>query len=192
MGTSLVGCIYLELSPIYYAACPLISIFFAYYQQKQKKERERKQYKFALMSKSPGVMNHCLMLILAGIHPRNAILESVKPLLNNSLLNDTVSQFIQDLNSGIPLEGSILSFSSRVEYKPFCQMLQRLALFEKTGNVMILNQLESDLLDMSEQFNELLLEQINASDLKSIFPSLMNLLILMIMLMAPILIGGVL
>lgn len=190
-GGSIVCGVYLNASVIYYIACLPVCIIVGFGQEKQKKLKEKNDHKLALMSKSPSVMNHCMMLILAGIHPRNAIVESVRPLMNSHFFKPYVSQFINDLNSGIPLEGTILSFSSKIEYKPFCQMLQRVALYEKTGNAMILNQLENDLLVMTEQFNTVLMEQINHSDMKSMLPSLINLMILMIMMMAPILIGGV-
>lgn len=139
---------------------------------------------------SPAAMNQVLMLIYGGTHAVNSLIACFEDLAEDEWIGEVASGFVSDLKTGIALEGAILNFNLELQYKPLGKMLQRLALYEKTGNALILDQLKQDLVTLNEEKYTFLTMQMNQADLASMLPSLIHLLILMVIFMSPILLGG--
>lgn len=165
-----------------------LSILISRSEETAKKERELT----AKLVKAPPVMNHVLMLILSGLHPRNALIEAFEPLKQVTYWDEAVCRLVGDLSMGVTVEGAILSFNADFNYRPVSQMLMRISLYERTGNEILLKQLQDDVVALGEQQTKHLEEQISRADLASMLPSLIHLLILMVLLMAPLLMGGTL
>jgi Flp pilus assembly protein TadB len=144
-----------------------------------------------LICNAPVIMHKVIMLIHGGTHPQNSLIEGFGELHNDPWIGKQSQNFVAELRAGIYLEGAILNFNLDLKYKPLGRMLQRISLYEKTGNILLLQQLSQDLIALDEEKYDFLIEQMNQADLLSILPSLIHLLILMILLMSPMLLGGI-
>lgn len=156
---------------------------------KQFQTTEKKRLKH-LICITPSLMHKTLMLIYGGVHCVNSLVDSFEAFEQDAFIGPAVSQFTTDLKTGTPLEGAILSFNVQLRYKSLGKMLQRIALYEQTGNTLVLEQLKMDLSELNEEKYSYLVKQLNQADMASMLPSLIHLLIMMVLLMSPILLGG--
>lgn len=145
-----------------------------------------------MICQSPEIMRKVLMLIHGGRHPINSLVETFRDYETESFIGPASIRFVSELQAGLPMEGVILNFNLAIQYKPLARMLQRILLYEKTGNILLLEQLDQDLIRLGEDKYGYLLESMNRADLMSMLPSLIHLMLLMVLLMSPILLGGTL
>lgn len=155
----------------------------------KKKTLEKNNSQFWMKS-APILLNRTVMMLHSGSHPRQGIIEGFRELPSQEKLNMTPTDVINALQAGMPTEGIIRVFGIASGYKPLTKALQRIALYEKTGNELILNQIDQDLSELYLDNHNHQIQLINKAGLKVILPSVINLLIMMILFMAPMLIGG--
>ena len=153
-----------------------------------KKEAEKRNK--LLICLSPLLMNKTVMLIHGGMHPQTSLIETFDEMRGDTAIGGEADRFVNDLRTGMTLEGAVLTFNLKLQYKPLGRMLKRITLYEKTGNQLLLTQLDQDLLQLNEEKYNYLMQEMNAADLFSMIPSMIHLLLLMVLLMSPILLGG--
>lgn len=153
-----------------------------------KKEAEKRNK--ALICMAPMLMNKSIMLIHGGMHPQTSLIETFEEMRRDAVIGSEADLFVNDLRTGMTLEGAVLTFNLKLQYKPLGRMLKRISLYEKTGNQLLLAQLDQDLLQLNEEKYTYLIHEMNAADLFSMIPSMIHLLLLMVLLMSPILLGG--
>lgn len=155
----------------------------------KKKTLEKSNMQFWMKS-APVLLNRTVMMLHSGSHPRQGIIEGFRELPSQEKLTMTPTDVINGLQAGMPTEGVIRVFGIASGYKPLTKALQRIALYEKTGNELILTQIDQDLSELYLDNHNHQIQLINKAGLKVIFPSVINLLIMMILFMSPMLIGG--
>lgn len=153
-----------------------------------KKEAEERNK--ALICLSPMLMNKVVMLIHGGMHPQTSLIDTFEEMRRDAAIGAEADIFVNDLRTGMTLEGAVLTFNLKLQYKPLGRMLKRISLYEKTGNQLLLAQLDQDLLQLNEEKYTYLIQEMNSADLFSMIPSMIHLLLLMVLLMSPILLGG--
>ncbi len=142
------------------------------------------------MKAAPVLLNRTVMMLHSGSHPRQAIIEGFRELPQKEGLRMQPSDVINSLQAGMPTEGIIRLFGIASGYKPLTKALQRVALYETTGNELILTQIDQDLSDLYLDHHNEQIKMINQAGIKVLFPSLINLLIIMLLLMSPLILGG--
>lgn len=153
-------------------------------------EKQRKEMIEHLICRTPNLMHKTMMLIYGGVHCVNSLMESFEDYETDPLIGQAAQQLTADLRTGMPLAGAVRRFHTTVQYKPLGKMLQRIVLYDQTGNSLVLEQLKSDLSELNEEKYGYLIQQVTRSDLVAMLPSMMHLLIMMLLLMSPIFIGG--
>ncbi len=155
----------------------------------KKKTLEKSNTQF-WMKAAPTLLNRTVMMLHSGSHPRQAIIEGFRELPSHEHLSMQPMDVINSLQAGMPTEGIIRVFGIASGYKPLTKALQRIALYEKTGNELILTQIDQDLSELYLENHNHQIKLINKAGIKVIFPSVINLLIMMVLFMAPMLLGG--
>lgn len=155
--------------------------------KKKTLEKSNAQY---WMKAAPSLLNRTVMMLHSGSHPRQAIIEGFRELPTQGNLTMSPTDVINALQAGMPTEGIIRVFGIASGYKPLTKALQRIALYEKTGNELILTQIDQDLSELYLENHNHQIKLINKAGIKVIFPSVLNLLIMMVLFMSPMLLGG--
>lgn len=153
-------------------------------------EKKRKEMIKHLICRTPNLMHKTLMLIYGGVHCVNSLIESFEDYETDHFIGQAATQLTSDLKTGMPVAGAVRHFNTAVQYKPLGKMLQRLVLYDQTGNSLVLEQLKSDLSQLNDEKYTYLIQQINQSDLISMLPSMVHLLLMILLLMSPIFLGG--
>lgn len=140
--------------------------------------------------KLPALIRMIILSIYSGQPIHVAMQNALSDLSENNYLSDMVTTALQSMIQGGNLKTALTPLSLKSKMNEVSKLVSLVSNYEETGNELVLHHLEELLTVINESNQQRFIRKLNAGDLLSVLPVMINFIMLMILLMSPIFLGG--